>query len=177
MLNIFRLFDYIIFVITLILIKKLRKMAKTNVKYVNKTYGVNKNEKTVKCNLDYVIDLDSIPGINFLCNLDEFNDFINTLIYCEGVKYIKQNVYGSLQFRVREIAFCSTEDEFDELTGKRLALTRAQKQAFRNTKCFYDTILSMLGKYYSSILDLYQNCYNSEQNCHNHEFELTNSVR
>ena len=82
-----------------------------------------------------------------------------------------------MQFRVREIAFCSTEDEFDELTGKRLALTRAQKQAFRNTKCFYDTILSMLGKYYSSILDLYQNCYNSEQNCHNHEFELTNSVR
>ena len=64
-------------------------MAKTNVKYVNKTYGVNKNEKTVKCNLDYVIDLDSIPGINFLCDLDEFNDFINTLIYCEGVIYIK----------------------------------------------------------------------------------------
>jgi hypothetical protein len=152
-------------------------MAKTNVKYVNKTYGVNEKEKTVTCTLDYVIDLDKIPGINLLCEFYEFNDFINTLIYCDGVKYIDQTGYGALQFRVKEIAFCSTEDEFDELTGKRLALTRAQKLAFRNTKYFYDTILTMLDKYYTSLLNLCQNCYDAEQKCHTHEFELTNSVR
>ena len=151
-------------------------MAKTNVKYVNKAYGVNENEKTVTCTLDYVIDLDKIPGINVLYEFDEFKNFINTLIYYKGVKHINQNIYGALQFRVRQIAFCSTEDEFDELTGKRLALTRAQKLAFRGTKYFYDTILTMLDKYYTSLLNLCQNCYDAEQKCHNHEFELTNSV-
>ena len=151
-------------------------MAKTNVKYVNKAYGVNENEKTVTCTLDYVIDLDKIPGINVLYEFDEFKNFINTLIYYKGVKHINQNIYGALQFRVRQIAFCSTEDEFDELTGKRLALTRAQKLAFRGTKYFYDTILTMLDKYYTSLLNLCQNCYDAEKKCHNHEFELTNSV-
>jgi hypothetical protein len=152
-------------------------MAKTNVKYVNKAYGVNRNEGIVTCTLDYVIDLDKIPGINLLCELDEFNDFINTLIYCEGVKYIDQNVCGALQFRVKEIAFCSTEDEFDEVIGKRLALTRAQKIAFRNTKYFYNEISNIINRYRQELNNLAFNSFISEERCHNHEFELTNSIR
>lgn len=152
-------------------------MAKTNVKYVNKAYGVNRNEGIVTCTLDYVIDLDKIPGIHFLGELNEFNDFINTLIYCEGVKYIDQDGWGALQFRVKEIAFCSTEDEFDEVLGKRLALTRAQKMAFRNTKYFYDEISNIINRYRQELNNLAFNSFVSEERCHNHEFELTNSVR
>ena len=152
-------------------------MAKTNVKYVNKAYGVNRNEGIVTCTLDYVIDLDKIPGIHFLSGLPEFNDFINTLVYCEGVKLYDESEYGVLQFRVKDIAFCSTEDEFDEVIGKRLALTRAQKMAFRNAKYFYNEISYIVDRYRQELNNLVFNSFISEETCHNHEFELTNSIR
>ena len=150
-------------------------MAKTNVKYVHTTYGVNHYEKTVTCVLDYEINLDSVPGIEFIANIPEFNDFVNRLVYQYGVKYIDTDfsVYGVLRFRVTDIAFCSTDDTFDEVIGKRLSNTRAQKLAFRNTKYFYNDIATIVKRYLEEINNLSFNCNECEKDCHNHEFEVT----
>ena len=148
-------------------------MAKTNVKYVKKVFGVNHEEKTVTCVLTYEIDTRSIPGINILTNLPEYNDFINCLVYQVGVKYND----GVLQFKVQDIAFCASDDEFNETLGKQLALTRAQKLAFRNSKYFYYDIARMFKNYYEKFNTLEWNCRQCEINCHEHEFEITNSVR
>lgn len=150
-------------------------MAKTNVKYVHTTYGVNHNEKTVTCVLDYEINLDSIPGIDFISEIAEFHDFINRLVYQFGVKFLDKDdsVHGVLRFRVTDIAFCSTEDTFDEVIGKRLSNTRAQKLAFRNAKYFYSDIANILHRYFGEISNLVYNCVACEADCHNHEFEIT----
>ena len=152
-------------------------MGKTNVNYLKKSFGVNPNEKTVTCTLDFTINLDNIPGIDVLCHMDEFNDFINSLVYCNGVKLNDWSNYGVLQFRVKDIAFCSTEDVFDELLGKHLSLTRAQKLAFRTAKYFYNEISNIFNKYRERLNIFTFNSFESEEKCHNHEFELTNSIR
>lgn len=150
-------------------------MAKTNVKYAHTAYGVNHQEKTVTCVLDYDINLDSVPGIEFISEISEFNDFINRLVYNYGVKYIENDstTYGILRFRVTDIAFCSSDDTFDEVIGKRLSNTRAQKLAFRNTKYFYNDIAKIVMHYVDENNNLAYNCFECEHDCHNHEFEVT----
>ena len=152
-------------------------MAKTNVNYVKTSYGVNPQEKSVTCVIDYEISMDKIPSIEILTEMDEFNEYITRLVYQHGVKYINKGRYGALQFRTQDIAYCANSDTFDENIGKRLAQTRAQKLAFRYTKLFYKDITDMLFKRFTKILNLSDNCFGCEWDCHNHEFELTNSVR
>lgn len=152
-------------------------MAKTNVNYVKTVYGVNEKERTVTCVIDYEILLDNIPSIAELMELDEFNEFMTRLVYQHGVKYIDKGRYGALQFRSQDIAFCADEDTFDIEIGKRLAQTRAQKLAFRNTKYFYNDIADMWFRRFEMLVGMSCNCCDCEIDCHEHEFELTNSVR
>lgn len=152
-------------------------MAKTNVKYVHKSFRVNKEERVVTCTLDYEVNLDKVPGFRYLVDIDGVGDFLNRLIYQYGVKHISDDsVYGSLRFRVQDIAFCSDEDEFDVDLGKKLALTRAQKLAFRNTKYFYRDLMNIVISLFGGLDVLGTNCEFCEYDCHNHEFELTNST-
>ena len=119
--------------------------------------------------------MDSVPGIEFISEISEFNDFINRLVYNYGVKYIENDstTYGILRFRVTDIAFCSSDDTFDEVIGKRLSNTRAQKLAFRNTKYFYNDIAKIVMHYVDENNNLAYNCFECEHDCHNHEFEVT----
>lgn len=152
-------------------------MAKTNVNYVHKSFRVDKHEKTVTCTLDYEIPMNKIPGFANLIQIDAVADFINRLIYQYGVKFISGDDKGTaLRFRTQDIAFCSTEDEFDIELGKKLALTRAQKLAFRNTKYFYRDLMNIVIDTFGDLDVLGSNCEFCEYDCHNHEFELTNST-
>lgn len=152
-------------------------MAKTNVNYVKTVYGVNPEERSVTCVIDYEVSLDKIPSIEILMEMDDFNEYMTCLVYRHGIKYVDKGRYGALQFRSHDIAYCADEDTFDENIGKRLAQTRAQKLAFRHTKLFYQDIANMLFTRFSMIDDMSINCFDCETDCHNHEFELTNSVR
>ena len=150
-------------------------MGKTNLTYVKKQFYVDVEEKMVDCTLSFEIDLDKIPGIQMLYNTTEFITYINKLTSYDDVKHIKKGHYGRLRFTVHDIAFCSTEDEFDEVIGTRLAHTRTQKLAFRTAKCIYTDMINILNKYMSRLVNLQNNCFYCEQDCHQHEFEITNS--
>jgi hypothetical protein len=150
-------------------------MGKTNLTFVKKAFLIEREEKLVECELQFNIDLDRIPGIQMLYNAPEFVDYLNTLSKCIDVKHIKKGHYGKLRFIVRDIAFCATDDVFDEGIGTRLAHTRTQKLAFRTAKCFYRDVLNILNKYLTRIVNLENNCAECEYDCHRHEFEITNS--
>lgn len=154
-------------------------MKKTNVTYVRKAYGVNPDKRFVKCVLDYEINLDKIPCIQFLAQMPEFEDFINTLVYKNGVhQYDCDNEgwpseYGVLSFTTEGVANCADSDDFDEDLGKKLALTRAQKQAFQSAERFYWTLTDMFANVIDESYNLCNGCRHSAVNCKMHEYELT----
>lgn len=154
-------------------------MKKTNLTYVKKSYGVNPKQKFVKCVLDYEINLDKIPGIQTLACMPEFEDFINTLVYDAKVPCYDTDMdgfpsaHGVLVFRSEGIAQCSPADEFDAELGKKLALTRAQRQAFGDASAFYDALTEIIHNEFDGLYGLMFGCMNSRHNCAVHEHELT----
>lgn len=154
-------------------------MRKTNLTYVRKSYGVNPKKKFVKCVLDYEINLDKIPGIQYLAQMPDFENYINTLAYqynvpvydtdCEGIP----SEYGVIMFTTEGMAQCADGDTFDESLGKKLALTRAQRKAFSNADEFYGNLCDITENVFEGLYCLQYGALKSSTKCKIHEHELT----
>ena len=157
-------------------------MKKTNLTYVKKSYGVNPKKNFVKCVLDYEINLDKIPGIQTLALMPGFEDFINKLVYRYDVPCYDTDVegfpsdYGVLVFTTEAVANCAPGDEFNEETGKKLALTRAQKQAFRTARDLYASLFKLVDDEFCGLMGLIYGSDMSADKCKAHEHEITGHV-
>lgn len=157
-------------------------MKKTNLTYVKKSYGVNPEKKFVKCALDFEINLDKIPGIQTLAVIPGFEDFINTLVYAGNIPCYDTDTegfpsdYGVLVFTTEAVAYCAPGDDFDAELGKKLALTRAQKQAFITARDFYSELFKFVDDEFCGLMGLVYGSELSADKCKKHEHELTGHV-
>lgn len=156
---------------------------KTNVVYTSKVFGVSEKNKTVKCVLTYEVNLDKIPGMSIMMELDDVRDYLDTLL-CEKSAYISDfdsclrvSENGVLSFKTEGFAACSPSDEFDEELGKKIALTRAQRKAFDKMASMYSNLFDIV---YSSLCErlggLEIGCAEAFAKCGEHIEELCNSV-
>lgn len=154
-------------------------MKKTNLTYVKKSYGVNPEKKFVKCALDFEINLDKIPGIQTLAVVPGFEDFINELVYAYKIPCYDTDAdgfpseYGVLVFTTEAVANCAPGDEFDAELGKKLALTRSQKQAFQTARDLYASLFKFVDDEFSGLMGLIYGSELSADKCKKHEHELT----
>lgn len=154
-------------------------MAKTNVNYVSKVYGINEKKRFVKCSLTFEIDLDKVPGIEMLETSQKYDDFVNSLINSNQVKCFNAtaegiySVHGVLVFKTEGIAQCSPEDEFDVELGRKLACTRAQRAAFIRANALYRKFGDILYEPLEQMYDLGVNSLTAFERCFRHEHELT----
>lgn len=151
---------------------------RTNVTYLEQTYNINPDKGKVYCKLKFGINLNKIEAIKAVCNLDEYNNFINDLtnnytgIASIEFKYDK-NYDEMLVFETGGLAKCSDNDNFDAELGKKLASTKAQRSAFRIAKDFYRFIQKILLNYLCNNSTLIYNCDVVADKCKQHEFDLT----
>ena len=66
------------------------------------------------------------------------------------------NMYG--RFIVTAKARCNSNDNFDEVTGKRIAESRAKSKAFRIAKNVWKCIAEKLLNEYNISMKMYKNC-------------------
>ena len=118
--------------------------------------------------LTFRIKLSKLPEYDILCDFEPLKKYINTLDY-----RIDDIFDEYIYWTVRGKSVCSTNDTFDEELGKHIALTRAQKKAFKTVSKFYVNVWNiikdnLLYKYDTLIL----NSMRSVINEHNHICKL-----
>lgn len=149
-------------------------MAKTNVTYANKSFGVNTKNKEVNCTLTCEINLDKVPCIEFLENKERYAKLITDLVYKKHMKLYDftesgvQTEHGVLTFTTTGKAKCSEMDEFNEVIGKRIALTRAQSKAFIVARDIYYDFSRIVSVDMIELYDMVQNCADSHDKCNMH---------
>lgn len=146
---------------------------KTNVTYVRIKYTSMNN--TTKCNLTYEINIDKWP----LCGLTIDSNILFNAAEKLGAKYIitdkKTNYPYAFGFEVTAMASCDMDqDEYNETTGERIALTRAQGKAFEKTCKFYDLIQIEMKKIYDDVTRIIDNNWHAANKCWDHAKELGN---
>ena len=152
------------------------KMSKTKVVYKSEKFFVNKEKKTVACTIDFEINLLEIKALKSMLYHTQFRDLVSSL------SYDKENAFGICKFKVSGKARATDEDEFDEEFGKRLAKTRAQKNAFKIANKVYCDIGEFLYKLVLKDIDTFVNgsgealykCINHENKLIDEKFHLNN---
>lgn len=151
---------------------------KTNVVYLETKYNVNKEKHACHCRLDFVINCNNVPGFKYLVDMDEFSTLTDKVIDENNEWYRSEdgNVIG-WKFSTHGTSKCADTDKFDEKTGKYLALTRAQRQAFVLARNFYQQIINTIySVFINDLSQIGRNCAVSAFNCFIHEHKLTNDT-
>lgn len=121
------------------------KRRKTLVEYVKHTEYVNVEKKTCVSVLKFRICLNKLP--NWAGMLDYFeplNIYLNNFDITLEHDPVQYGLKSYVNFTVRGIAKCNDNDEFNEETGKYIALTRAQAKAFAKAETFYSGMWRVL---------------------------------
>lgn len=145
---------------------------KTGVTYLSKNYNVNEVKRLVACHLKFGINLDHMPYIGMLAKSKKFNHLLN----CLDVEKWEDKFGRSYNFVVLDtvgFAYCAPDDIFDGDLGKKIALTRAQSEAFKITTYFYNRCADILFEASQRYDILVDNCKESTHSCNNHIVELT----
>jgi hypothetical protein len=136
------------------------KRRKTLVEYVTHTEYVNTQKKICVSVLDFRICLNKLP--NWSGMLDYFeplNIYLNNFAVTLEHDPVQYGSKSYVNFTVRGIAKCNDNDEFNEETGKHIALTRAQAKAFATAERFYTGFFKVV---YDNICRPYERlAYNS----------------
>lgn len=149
---------------------------KTNVQYLDTQYFLNLVKGTAVCKLEFEIDLNKIPGVENWIENPEVQDFLEENSEWTGCVVDEDDYivdYGTVLFTVEGKSKATGGDVFDETVGKRVALTRAQAQAFKVATRFYDDIAQII--YDSTVAgldDLVEGAYRSWDRCMEHADEL-----
>ena len=146
---------------------------KTNVQYKRVSY--NENNNVTKCELTFEVDVNKYP-INDL-RLD--NNVLIKIAQEAGCEYIQtDNRTGypnSIGFKVTAQAKCNTEvDEYNNVTGRHIALSRAQAKAFARTCELYYLLTIQLTKSIGSVTRLIDNNWSAANKCWEHAKKLGN---
>lgn len=149
---------------------------KTNVTYLKHVYTVNENKKTVHCQLQFGINMNKLPGIDWLDANQQFVDFINELIDCGFAKLVYDKNITYLAFNAEGIAHCSPDDDFDASLGKKIASTRAQKKSFMIAKNLYDNIYEFFMEYAMPYKMMTTKSAESFNKCNSHVKDLITSI-
>lgn len=150
---------------------------KTNVTYLKHFYTVNKDKKTVHCKLQFGINMNKLPGIDWLNKNDEFVDFINELINIGVAKLVYDKNITYLAIDAEGIAHCAPEDEFDESLGKKIASTRAQRRSFVIAQNLYDNLYKFFMDYANSYKEIFEKSHTSAKKCTEHLNDLIESIK
>lgn len=137
---------------------------KTNVKYTNVRYVVNEEKRTVVCILNWDVPFNCLLSEDFVICNNNIHRFLS-----ENDGEIGEN---SFEFESIGIAKLNDNDNFDVEFGKHLALTRAQRHAFKIAKNLYNVIYKNILHYAKIMKNKMYNCYASSETCNNHINEL-----
>ena len=121
------------------------KRRKTLVEYVTHTDYVNVEKKICVSVLKFRICLNKLP--NWSGMLDYFeplNIYLNNFDITLEHDPVQYGSKSYVNFTVRGFAKCNDNDEFNEETGKYIALTRAQAKAFATAERFYTGFFRVL---------------------------------
>ena len=158
----------------IVTIKKRNEMRnKTNVNYVKIKYL--QVDKQIRCFLTYEIDLTGWPINGFKIDANVLFRIADKLGFDYYDVEKKSNYPTKIGFTTTAQAACDIEsDEFDEKTGKNIALTRAQAKAFEKTCKFYDLLQIELDKSFNEITRIIDNNWHAANKCWEHAKGLGN---
>ena len=146
---------------------------KTGVRYLNVNYSVNPVKRVVACHLTFGFNLNRFPCIELLENDNQFNNMLFNEFKVEHWA-IEDNVEYEPHLVCQVVAFadCAPDDEFDEVLGKKIALTRAQAGAFDTAAYIYEKCQDILINAANTIDVYFENCVESIDKCNNHVDKL-----
>lgn len=131
---------------------------KTTVEYKRVSYS--NDTKTVKCDLVFAVQINRVQNIENLLRIPAVYSYVSKFADKHG--NILMHTFGS--------ATCNIADKFDYETGRRLAFTKAQRNAFNITTEFYDEIIRRAT---TDILHTSDNCVISSMKCEAHIMDLS----
>ena len=142
---------------------------KTGVQYTNIEYI--KSDNATICLLECTIAYKYVTPMFGLC--DDFrNKFMNLLE--------SSNVYldeDGLVFNVKGVTRFDKENEYDEVLGERLALSKAQTKAFTKANSIYYMLAEFYGSMMDKIGELITGTYNVVNHCEAHVVDLIETTK
>ena len=142
---------------------------KTGVRYLNVQYNVNPGKRVVACHLTFGLNLNRLPYIEMLKDNEEFINLVEREFRVEEWT-IDDDFFYEPHVVTEVVAFadCAPEDEFDEVLGKKIALTRAQSGAFDTAAYIYERIQDIFLKAANEIDIRLENSIESIDKCNKH---------
>lgn len=142
---------------------------KTGVRYLNVQYNVNPGKRVVACHLTFGLNLNRLPYIEMLKDNEEFINLVEHEFRVEEWTINDDLLYEPhVVTEVVAFADCAPEDEFDEVLGKKIALTRAQSGAFDTAAYIYERIQDIFLKAANEIDIRLENTIESIDKCNKH---------
>lgn len=142
---------------------------KTGVRYLNVQYNVNPGKRVVACHLTFGLNLNRLPYIEMLNDNEEFINLVEREFHVEEWTINDDLLYEPhVVTEVVAFADCAPEDEFDEVLGKKIALTRAQSGAFDTAAYIYERIQDIFLKAANEIDIRLENTIESIDKCNKH---------
>lgn len=142
---------------------------KTGVRYLNVQYNVNPGKRVVACHLTFGLNLNRLPYIEMLKDNEEFINLVEHEFRVEEWTINDDFLYEPhVVTEVVAFADCAPEDEFDEVLGKKIALTRAQSGAFDTAAYIYERIQDIFLKAANEIDIRLENTIESIDKCNKH---------
>lgn len=142
---------------------------KTGVQYSNIEY-IKSNNATI-CLLKCTIDYEKVRTMFGLS--DEYrNQFMNFL----------DNIHVTLEdeglvYTVKGVTRYDNENPFDEVTGERLSLSKAQLKAFEKANELYYVLAELTDNMLDNLKRLINGTYNVSEHCEEHVNELIEATR
>jgi hypothetical protein len=142
---------------------------KTGVRYLNVQYNVNPGKRLFACHLTFGLNLNRLPYIEMLKDNEEFINLVEREFRVEEWA-IDDDFFYEPHVVTEVVAFadCAPEDEFDEVLGKKIALTRAQSGAFDTAAYIYERIQDIFLKAANEIDIRLENSIESIDKCNKH---------
>lgn len=142
---------------------------KTGVRYLNVQYNVNPGKRVVACHLTFGLSLNRLPYIEMLKDNEEFINLVEREFRVEEWTINDDLLYEPhVVTEVVAFADCAPEDEFDEVLGKKIALTRAQSGAFDTAAYIYERIQDIFLNAANEIDIRLENTIESIDKCNKH---------
>ena len=135
---------------------------KTTVKYSKENYRevvLEDGRKQIICDLVAEIKLFNIRNFEWLANDEMVYAFLKGKI----------NKNGNYVMHTRGIATCAPSDEYNYETGRRIAFTRAQREAFNNAG---NIITEITRRFIDDLQNTAENCFMSADDCLFHSYVL-----
>lgn len=143
---------------------------KTGLKFFDRKVIRNKENGMTIVLQSAALQLDDVHG---LANVFNMIPAVYDLITSSRYYFEDSDGNTYLVFDGKGISKCSPEDEYDDVTGFKIAETRAQKDIFKKVADFYSGLTTFIEKaFYDDLTDKMTNTMDAVYSCDDHEIEL-----